>query len=434
MKSKFVLLLVALSLSAGAQEILTLGSALQTGLQNNFSIVLQNNNVQVLKNNNTAGNAGMLPSLGWTAAQNNTVYTTHQESFSGTVKDVRSKMNTSLNSGLQLNWTLFDGMNMFVNRQTLGMMQQIGENQSRIVVENSIVQIARLYYNIIQLKKVIEVDQDAVNLSLERKKIAEAQLALGSGDRQQLLQSTVDLNADSSQLKLQLLLLQNAKSDLNYLLARDAATPFDIIDSIRLMNLASCEDIVAKAMTQNSELLAAKMDQHLSELDVKSAQSERYPKLNLQSGYNFILQKSQTGFAKFNQSYGPYFGLTASCNIFNGSNTSREIRNARIMLNNSEITVRQASLDIRTSILKLYNSYTTSLELVRLEAGNINAAQQNVDMAFAKYKLGTITDIELREVQKKLLDAQYLMLQAQFDAKNAEIELMQLSGDLIGLF
>lgn len=434
MKYKFVLLLVAISLSAGAQEILTLGSALQTGLQNNFSIVLQNNNVQVLKNNNTAGNAGMLPTLGWTATQNNTIYTTHQESFSGTVKDVNSKMNTSLNSGIQLNWTLFDGMNMFVNRQTLGMMQQIGETQSRIVIENSIVQIARLYYNIIQLKKVIEVDRDAVNLSLERKKIAEAQLALGSGDRQQLLQSTVDLNADSSQLKMQLLLLQNAKNDMNYLLARDAATPFDIIDSIRLMNVASCEDIVAKAMTQNSELLAAKMDQHLSELDVKSAQSDRYPKLNLQSGYNFILQKSQTGFAKFNQSYGPYFGLTASYNIFNGSNTSREIRNARIMLSNSEITVHQTSLDIRTSILKLYNSYTTSLELVRLEAGNINAAQQNVDMAFAKYKLGTITDIELREVQKKLLDAQYLMLQAQFDAKNAEIELMQLCGDLIGLY
>lgn len=187
-------------------------------------------------------------------------------------------------------------------------------------------------------------------------------------------------------------------------------------------------------MTQNADLLAAKMDQRISELNVKAAQSDRYPRINLQSGYNFILQKSQTGFAQFNRSYGPYFGLTASYNLFNGLNTSREIRNARIMLNSSEITVQQTSLDVRASILKLYNTYKASLELVKLENKNIEAAQQNVDMAFAKYKLGTITDIELREMQKKLLDARYTLLQSQFDAKKAEIELMQVSGDLIGLF
>ncbi len=104
------------------------------------------------------------------------------------------------------------------------------------------------------------------------------------------------------------------------------------------------------------------------------------------------------------------------------------------MLNSSEITVQQTSLDVSASILKLYNTYKASLELVKLENKNIEAAQQNVDMAFAKYKLGTITDIELREMQKKLLDARYTLLQSQFDAKKAEIELMQVSGDLIGLF
>ena len=434
MKIRISILLLLLVSTSYAQELLTLPSAIETGLKNNFSIILQSNNTQVLKNNNTAGNAGMLPSLGWTATQNNTIYTTHQEAFSGAVKDVANAMNTSLNTGLQLNWTLFDGLNMFVNRQTLDMMQQMGENQSRITVENAITQIAQLYFNIIQLNRVIEVSRDAVNLSVQRKMIAEKQLKIGSGSLQQLLQSTVDLNADSAQLMLQVSLIENAKADMNYLLARDAVTSFDIVDSIRLLQLSDYEDIVAKAMTQNADLLAAKMDQRISELNIKAAQSDRYPRLNLQSGYNFILQKSQTGFAAFNRSYGPYFGVTASYNLFNGLNTSREIRNARIMLHSSEINVQQTSLDVRASILKLYTTYKTSLELVKLENKNIEAAQQNVDMAFAKYKLGTITDIELREMQKKLLDAKYTLLQSQFDAKKAEIELMQLSGDLIGLF
>ncbi len=219
----------------------------------------------------------MLPTLGWTTTQNNTIYTTHQEAFSGAVKDVSNAMNTSLNTGLQLNWTLFDGLNMFVNRQTLDIMQQMGENQSRITVENAIAQIAQLYYNIIQLSKVIEVSRDAVNLSVQRKMIAEEQMKIGSGSLQQLLQSTVDLNADSAQLMSQISLLENAKTDMNYLLARDAVTSFEIVDSIRLLRLSDYEDIVAKAMTQNADLLAAKMDQRISELNVKAAQSDRYP-------------------------------------------------------------------------------------------------------------------------------------------------------------
>jgi outer membrane protein TolC len=434
MKFRILLLFFLSAVTGFAQELLTLPSAIEAGLKNNFSIILQTNNAEVLKNNNTAGNAGMLPSLGLTTTQNNTIYTTHQEAFSGAVKDVSNAVNTSLNAGLQLNWTLFDGLNMFVNRQTLDMMQQLGENQSRVAVEEVVSQIAQQYFNIIQLKKVVEVSRDAVSLSVQRKKIAEAQIKLGSGSLQQLLQSTVDLNADSTQLLLQITVLQNAKTDMNYLLARDAATPFDISDTIRLMQLSGYGEFVDKAMQQNTDLLAAKMDQRLSELNVKSVQSGRYPQLNLLSGYNFILQKSQTGFAQFNRSFGPYIGFTASYNLFDGSNTSREIRNARIMLNSSEITVEQTSLDVRTGIMKLYNSYQTSLELIKLETRNIEAAQQNVDMAFAKYKLGTITDIELREMQKKLLDARYTLLQSQFDAKKAEIELLQLSGDLIGLF
>lgn len=434
MKYRFSLIFILIACAGSAQEFLTLPSAIETGLKNNYSIILQINNVEILKNNNVAGNAGMLPSVGFTATQNNTVYTTHQEAFSGAVKDVSGAMNTSLNAGFQLNWTLFDGMNMFVNKKTLDMMQQLGENQSRIAVEETVSQIALMYFNIIQLKKVVEVSRDAVNLSLQRKEIAKAQITLGSGSLQQLLQSTVDLNADSALLLMQLSQLRNAKADMNYLLARDAGTAFEILDSIELVPLSSYEDIVFKAMTQNTELLAAKMEYRISQLDVERARSARYPQLDLLSGYNFILQKSQTGFAQFNRSYGPYFGLSAHINLFNGLNTSREIKNARILQNNSEISFEQTSLGMRTTILKLYNTYAAALELIQLEKKNSEAARRNVEMAFAKYKLGTITDIELREMQKKLLDAQYLLLQSQSEAKRAEIQLLQLSGSLISVY
>ncbi len=434
MKTRLIIVLAFLAGSAAAQEILTLPAAVEWSLKNNFSIILQSNAAAIAKNNNTAGNAGMLPSLGWTGTQNNTVYTTHQRAFSGTEKNVTNALNTSVNTGLQLNWTLFDGMNMFAGKQMLGSLQELGENTSRAVLENTVADVALAYYNIVQLKQVVKVNEEAVRLSHERLKIAEARFSLGSGSQLAVLQSTVDLNTDSTSLLNQLTLLDNARADMNFLLARDANTPFDIYDSIQLITIGSYEDLAGKAMQQNTELLAARMDERIAELDLRIAQSARYPKVAFQSGYNFIRQKSQTGFAEYNQSYGPYFGLTASYTLFNGFNTSRNIRNARVMLNSGEVTVQQTGFDIRTRILKLYNSYKTALGIAGLQQANVAVARTNEYVAFEKYMLGSLSDIELREAQKKLIDSQYQLLEAQFQAKQAEIEIMRLSGDLMGLF
>lgn len=65
-----------------------------------------------------------------------------------------------------------------------------------------------------------------------------------------------------------------------------------------------------------------------------------------------------------------------------------------------------------------------------MELINKEVAGRNVKVAFEKYRLGAINDIELRETQKKYIDAQYQLLLSQFQAKNAEIELLRISGEL----
>jgi len=44
--------------------------------------------------------------------------------------------------------------------------------------------------------------------------------------------------------------------------------------------------------------------------------------------------------------------------------------------------------------------------------------------------LGEITSVELREVQEQLIQAESRLLAAQFEAKQAEVTLLQLSGQL----
>ncbi len=421
------------SLNSSSQEIMTLSRSIEIGLQNNYSIILQKNQEQVARNDNTVGNAGMLPVVALSGTQNNTISTTHQEQFSGTVKDVSNAMNNTLNIGVQLNWTLFDGLRMFVNKKMLGVLEDLGENGTRIVIEGTVSDITMNYYGIIQLMKLVKVAQDAVDLSIQRKRIAEAKLSLGAGSQLMLLQSTVDLNADSTRLIQQMVQLTNTKADFNRLLAREVTSDFSINDTIRINPAIRYDTLLLLALRQNSQLIAARLNQDLSVLGVRQARADRYPTLDFNAAYSYSTLNSATGFLTYNRSYGPSFGFALSYTLFNGFNINRAIKDARIFMNSGEVGVQDAEQELRVSLYKLYNQYLSSLEIIKMQLTNVEVARENVNVAFEKYKLGSINDVELREIQQKLIDAEYQLIYSQFEAKKSEVGISRLSGELLKL-
>jgi outer membrane protein TolC len=430
---KWILFMVVLcnGFLLSGQEILTLTDAIRTGLENNYSIIIQKNDAQVAGNNNTIGNAGFLPSVTLSATQNNTITNTTQETFSTGVREISGASNRTFNTGVQLTWTLFDGFSMFVSKNMLSILEEMGETEARIEIENTLSAIILNYYGVIQQQKLIQVLEDAAALSLERKKIMEAKISLGAGSELQLLQSTVDLNVDSINLIRETAAMQKTMADLNRLLARNPEIIFIPSDSITLSNTLIYDSLLMKTRKQNNTLLIAQNNISLNTLAIKDAQSQRYPRLNLNAAYNYNQLNSETGYLKYNQSNGPSFGLSLSYPLFDGFNINREIRNAKVELNTMENYLKDTDLGLHTDLYKLYNDYITNLRILSIEVINREVARENVEVAFEKYRLGSINDIELRETQKKFIDAQYQLLLSQFQAKKAEIELLRISGELI---
>ncbi len=412
------------------QEPLTLQRAIETGLANNFSILIQRNLEKISQNNNTPGNAGFLPTLDLNASQNNTVSNTHQEQFSGTVKDVAGAQNRNFNAGVALNWTVFDGLQMFANKKMLDILEDLGENGSRIVVEGTVSDIILTYSGMIQLQKMVQVMREAVDLSMQRKRIAEAKLTFGAGSELMLLQSTVDLNADSTQLIRQETFLKNTLVDLNRILALEIDKTWFFSDSIQLNDSLEFTSSLEDALHENAQLIAARLNQTLLRQDVRASQSYRYPQVDLVAGYTYSTLNSQTGFLQYNRSYGLSYGITLSYNLFNGFNVNRVIKNAKEALNSGELETENAELELRATLRKLFNEYQVNLQIIGMQLVNVKVAQENVNVAFEKYKLGSLDDIGLREIQNKLIDAQSQLILSQFEAKKAETEIYRLSGVL----
>jgi outer membrane protein TolC len=279
--------------------------------------------------------------------------------------------------------------------------------------------------------KLVQVAREALDLSKQRKRIAEAKLSLGSGSQLMLMQSTVDLNADSTRLIQQLVLIANLKTELNRLLGRDVQTPFEIRDTITHSGIGSMETIFRQAINQNSELNAARLNQDIARLGVNQAQSDRYPQINLNAGYNYNTLTAETGFLQSNRSYGPSFGISLTYNLFNGFNVARAIKNAKVMLNSGELEVEDTELMLKSALMKLQNAYIANMQIVELQHTNVQVARENVNIAFEKYKLGSINDIELREIQRKLIEAESQLITSQYEVKKAEIEISRYCGELL---
>ncbi|HPR62016.1 MAG TPA: TolC family protein, partial [Prolixibacteraceae bacterium] len=65
------------------------------------------------------------------------------------------------------------------------------------------------------------------------------------------------------------------------------------------------------------------------------------------------------------------------------------------------------------------------------EEQNLDVARENLEIALERYKLGSLAGLELREVQKSLLDAEERLISVKYQTKLAEISLMQVSGDIM---
>lgn len=417
-------------IGAKAQQMLTLNEALKLALANNYSIQLAKNEVEIAQNSNYAGAAGMLPTVAATASQDNVVNNTQQKFLNGTENNKDGAKSNQLNAGVELGWTIFDGLKMFATKNKLNQLQAIGELRMRAQIEQNFSRIIRAYFDIVQNKKQLNALQQSVTISTDRLKLANDKLAVGKVSKTEVLKAQVDLNTDKSAMMKQQNLVQNAKANLNQLLARDLTTDFEVDDKIEINKDLKLADLQSKAQTQNTNLMITKKNYQVSAFTINEIRAERMPTVQLRTGYNYNRQTSEAGFLQSSQTNGYHYGAALSLNVFNGFSVDKRLQNARLSLKSTDFVLKDSLTKLDLAIQQNYNSYTMALQLLQFETENVTVAQSNFDLANEQYKVGVITALELRDAQQNLVLSQTRLSAAQYDAKVAETELLRLTAEI----
>ena len=428
-------LLGLLSLASNAQQLLTIEQAIGTALQNNYEIQLAKNDSASAALDASYTYAAFLPRLNASAgtAWNNN---NQKQNFAdGTKREQNGVRSSNINSSLNMNWTLFDGLKMFATRDRIEELARLGELGLKRQVINTVAAVINTYYDIVRQKQQLIAFEEQMSVMEEQVKLSQRKLEIGVGAKPEVLQGSIDLNTLKTNQLRQITLIDQLKDALNQLMNVEPTSAYDVSDSIPVDKNIVLGDIVSGAEMSNAELLIARKNIEIAKLSLEERKAERLPIVSFNSAYNFSKTDNKTTvnpFAPlFNQNAGLNYGFTASIPILNNLNTRRLMKQAQLDIDYNEIIYQNQRSQVNLAVMQSFKDYEFQKKALEIEENNIALARENASIIMERYRLGVSTFLELREAQRDLENANNRVIATRYNTKLAETELLRLKGDLV---
>lgn len=425
----FTFLIFSLKVSAQLPN-LTLEDAINVALKNNFGIQMGQNDATIARNNVTKGNAGFEPNLNLVVTENPSMGFLNQKLGNGTEAN-RTNFSNNLNAGLQMSWTLYDGKRMYFTIDRLKELQAIGELGIKIRSEQIVYDVMRAYYNIVRQQELYRGLREQLDLYEERERLAKTRLEVGTGNQLDVLQAQGDLNVQKTQLLRQKQLIDMAKWALKQVITEGVNYDFEVRDSFGILKNMDYNALKTSALSRNINMELLKRQGGVSNLIMKEFQAQRKPRITFNPAFTIGRQDNTAGLFLLNQNAGLNAGVTLTYPILDGNNLKRQAENSRIDIETNKIQQKELSYNLETSLNIAYQNYLNAIEILRGEEENMRIAKASIEIAMERYRLSRSTVLELKQIQQGYEAAVTRAVAAKFDAKNAEIDMMRLSGALI---
>ncbi len=424
---KILMILICSSLYLQAQQTLTLSDAIQKALENNYDIRIVDNKQQMAEIQNSWGAAGRYPYIDLAVSNNN----------SYTIPEDDHYMNNRFSAGASVNWTLFDGFSVRINKQRFEELEELSKSNTAIMVEGTIQSVILAYYDVLLQKELLNTYEEIMTLSEDRYKQAQVKKDLGAIVTYDVLQAQNAYLSDRSAYLLQSVSYKNALRDLNYLLAEKNEITYELTNKFEAIPVDySLADLQSKMFENNNTLQNQYINQQLLQTALATARSNYSPTLNFNGGLtgnnNRIQYEGKD--ASWAKSANFYGNFTLSFNLFSGGNRRRAVQIAKIDEEIGLVRLEDIKHDLGNSLANVYEFYEVRKELLNIADENMEAARLNLQISQEKFDTGAINSFNFRDVQNVYLLASQQKLKAIYNLIDAQTSLLRMVGVIVQEF
>ncbi len=275
-----------------------------------------------------------------------------------------------------------------------------------------------------------EINQTAVELSLQMLQRVENSYEYGGNTKLDVLNARVDLNTDSVNLSQSSLNLENAKRNLNVLMGQSPSSGFVVRDDFGINSQLELDELLDKAMNQNTSLQLARYNLNTARLDEKISNASNFPRLDLSGSYGYNRQQNEASFIESQEQLGFTGGVSLNYTLYDANARSIQIQNAEISTQIEQENVALSQQQLQRDMLNAFATYENNLFLLEKEEDNLQTAQLNFERSESALRLGQINSTQYREAQLNLVRARRRINNLFYQAKLSEVQLYRLSGIL----
>ncbi|MGK0385550.1 MAG: outer membrane protein [Patiriisocius sp.] len=435
---------VAIYAQEPLEELLTKEDAFNQMLQNNFGIQIADNNIVIAKNSKSILNTGFLPSLSGNAG-GSFDQTDTNTNFNGAVdQEGNPRPDIALddaetrryNASLNLDYILFDGLGRTYIYKQLKEEYNLSTLRARETIELTAVQLLSVYYEIARLTENENVLKSVLKASKDREERASYRFEYGQTSKLEVLNAQVNITTDSINLLNTKQQLKNTKRDLNVLLNTDLEKSFAVDTTLVFLDTFTLKEFAGTVLENNVTLLQSEKDILISDYQIKRNRALMLPSIGLTGSYGW------------NRNYSPasaFFpgttsnanslnaGINLRWNLFDGGQSITAVKNAKIVYQNRVLEKSQVEQEVYRDLANARGNYENALLIFDLQTQNVRTNEDNFERSQEQFKMGQITSIEFRQAQLNLLNAQTTKNGAKYTAKVAEIQWLQLVGQLLNV-
>jgi len=450
----FIILLNVAKLNA--QKIFSLKECVELSFKNNITIKQRELNKRSAEADQLQSKLNLLPNLNGQATNNYNIGFAINPATNTAERDVTFRSNAF---GLSSSVILFNGFQNVNSIKQQNATVKANEYDVEATKNNIALTVSNAYMQVLMNLEILQSrnfqKEGTSQQLLRQQKLYE----IGSVNRSRYLQLKAQFANEESQVIAAQTTLDQSYLTLWQLMNIEPDTNNDLVkpSETELVNIANenstAEKIYRDFLAKSPDVLAAKQRTDASRISESIAIGGRSPRLTFSGGLNsFYTTQNRQGIGEptlllrpvgidvvgnpapyfvpipsysqleivpfnnqFDRNLGRNFGFTLTVPIFNGWQVNTQVQKSRITKVSSELTQKQAELDLYKTINQAYLDFVSTQKRFEANLNNYEANKESFTMSEAQYNLGAINTAEFVVTKNQYLQSETSLLQSKYE-------------------
>ena len=418
-RNLILILTILILADVNAQKKWSLEECVTYAIENNISVRQANNALLSNDQDIIAAKGNFLPFLGINGSQRMNLG--NVQVFDGEFVD---RTFHSSNFGLNISQTIFNGFrNTNVYRQSL-INKAANLEEFKRIKDNVSLTVVNSYLNVLLNKENLIIAEAQYDFSIEQLQLVKELVEAGVQPQANVFDAEASLANDSQQLTV----AENSYTLAILSLSQVLQVPFNSFD-VQIIDLDpptqqlmynDISSILDYAFKNRSEIKVAEKNIEAAKLGKEISKSGFYPSVSLSyglnTGANFSnLTNDNSFFQQINDNRGHSFALNLNIPVFSRFQNQTALAKAKIQVENSNLALEQAKVDLESNIQLAFNDAKAALKSYISSNKSVIARQLSFDNAKERYNIGALNSLDLEQNRTQLVNSQASLIQAKYD-------------------